>query len=63
MFGKSTSNLNDLLGKQRDPSDKRGIGFGCNTNKGEDSQSHGREDEDKTHDRRFNEVGIQRRMN
>ena len=28
-FQKSSSDLNDLLGKQGDPSDKRGIGFEC----------------------------------
>ena len=58
MFEKSTSDLNNLLGQQRDSSDKRGIGFGRYIDKGEDSKSHGREDKNKRHNPRYNDVGI-----
>ena len=57
-FEKSTSYLNNLLGQQRDSSDKRGIGFGCYTDKGEESKSHGREYKNKIHNPRYNDVGI-----
>ena len=57
MFEKSTSDLNNLLGQQRDSSDKRGIGIGRYTHKGEDSESHGREDKKKRHNPRYNDVG------
>ena len=57
-FEKSTLDLNNFLGQQRDSSDKRGIGIGRYTHKGEESESHGREDKKKIHNPRYNDVGI-----